>query len=96
VSSVWNFGLTETWVFAGVRQRDGMLRRGLAFVAVNNAALGLTLPALFLLTSLLGMHYLMANLVTIFAMMLLRYIIADRVIWKVGQPLPAGDVASAA
>ena len=39
-SSLWNFGLTEAWVFRG-RKPEGRLGRFVAFLLMNNACAGL-------------------------------------------------------
>ncbi len=78
VSTAWNFGLTEFWVFCGRGQRGDRLGRALAFFAVSNAALALTAPAMFVLTSVVGLHYLLSSLIVIAGLMVLRYAVADR------------------
>ena len=87
-SSLWNFLLTEHWVFADMRRRAGRLRRGALFFAMNNAALGLRGPMLFLLATGIGFHYLLANLISLVALLALRYFTADRFIWTNRQDPP--------
>ena len=57
-SSTWNFCLTERWVFpaAGGRRLGG---RFLLFLGMNNSTLLLRVPLLALLTSFLGINYLL-------------------------------------
>jgi dolichol-phosphate mannosyltransferase len=80
-SSTWNFCLTERWVFpaSGGRRLWG---RFLVFLAMNNSTLLLRVPLLALLTSLVGLHYLLSNLVTLVVLFLLRFLVSDRLIWK--------------
>ena len=82
VSTAWNFGLTELWVF-GDRQhvRSGM-RRLVMFFVVNNVALALRAPLLVGLTDGLGMHYLASNFLSLVAVFLVRFAVADTWIWK--------------
>jgi dolichol-phosphate mannosyltransferase len=82
-STLWNFGLTERWVFpgAGVRRLGARLSW---FLAVNNSTLLLRVPLLALLLSVLGVNYLVSNLLTLVALFLLRFLISDRFIWKAG------------
>ncbi|MBX6342296.1 MAG: GtrA family protein, partial [Thermomicrobiaceae bacterium] len=88
VSTLWLFGLTEVWVYADRgrgRQRFG---RMLAYFAMNNAALSLRGPAVYALTSLAGLYYLVSNVVSLVALTVLRFAIADSWIWG-RQPEPA-------
>ncbi|MPZ23777.1 MAG: glycosyltransferase [Dehalococcoidia bacterium] len=81
-SSLWNFGLTEAWVFSDRRQSRGTLQRMLAFVAMNNTALLLRGPVIFMLVSGFGLHYLIANLLSLGALTLIRFFTADNLIWR--------------
>jgi hypothetical protein len=75
---LWNFALVERWVFDG--GTDGRLRRLGLFALMNNAWLLLRTPFLFLLTNG-GVNYLWSNAIVLGAMTLVRFGIADRVIW---------------
>lgn len=81
VSTLWNFQLSERWVFGKAEQRTGTLWRLLMFFAMNNAALLLRGPMIYLLTDKLGLYYVASNLVSLVALTVLRYAVADRVIW---------------
>jgi dolichol-phosphate mannosyltransferase len=91
-SIVWNFVLSERWVFRGRRDR-GRLRRFVSFVAVNSLAFALSGPLLWILVSGLGLHYLVGNLLSIGVLMILRFLVADRLIW--GERRPLGRLRSA-
>jgi dolichol-phosphate mannosyltransferase len=81
-SSTWNFALAEKFVFEG---QGGSAARGgrlLAFLAVNNAALLLRAPMVFILTSPVGIQYAASNLISLLALTGLRFLIADSVIWS--------------
>jgi len=80
-SSTWNFAMTELFVFARPQGSKGRARRAGLFFAMNNAALGLRGPMLFVLATTLGIHYLIANLISLVALMGLRYVAADQLIW---------------
>src|SRR5215216_1937318 len=81
-STLWNFGLTESWVF-GKRATDRpFVTRLVSFLLMNNAMLLLRGPILTLLVSQWGVHYLLANLASLFAMTVLRYLLADKWIWN--------------
>jgi putative flippase GtrA len=80
-STSWNFLLLDRWVFPGRRQRSGPLRY-LAFSGVNNVALLLRVPMLAVLVSLLHVHYLAANLITLVVLFACRFVVSDRLIWK--------------
>ena len=80
-STFWNFALTETWVF-GVREtRRPFLVRMAGFLLMNNILLFLRAPILTFLVSMLGINYLISNLISLFAMTLIRYLVADQWIW---------------
>ena len=52
---------------------------------MNNVALVLRAPILFVLTSVLGMHYLLSNFISLAALTVARYVLADSWIWAKGQ-----------
>jgi dolichol-phosphate mannosyltransferase len=80
-SSTWNLCLTERWVFPDAgRRRLGS--RFLTFLAMNNSTLLLRVPLLALLTTTLGINYLVSNLLTLVVLFLLRFLVSDRFIWK--------------
>lgn len=81
-STLWNFVLTETWVFSDRKQREGRGRRLAAFYVMNNIALALRGPLLFILTTNLGVHYVLSNIISLVILMLLRYGLADNIIWR--------------
>jgi dolichol-phosphate mannosyltransferase len=84
-STLWNFMLTEKWVFAGRDHRHSGGRRAAAFFAMNNAALALRIPLLVLLTSTLGVNYLLSNVLSLVALTFIRFGVADVWIWAKAQ-----------
>ena len=80
-STLWNFVLTELWVFGEREHARSGLRRMAMFFSVNNAALLLRVPVLFALTTGLGVNYLVSNLVSLVGLTLLRFALADMWIW---------------
>ncbi len=80
-STTWNFLLTEGWVFSDRTGRSGVFRRAALFFVMNNAALLLRGPMLFLLVSVAGINYLVSNLVSLLALTLTRFVVADGWIW---------------
>jgi dolichol-phosphate mannosyltransferase len=80
-STTWNFGLNERFVFP-YEQRRPLWLRFVAFAGVNNAALVVRVPLLAVLTSGLGINYLLSNLLTLVALFVARYAISDRLIWR--------------
>ena len=80
-STLWNFALTERWVFADRQRREGRMMRLMVFFLMNNLALTLRGPMLYLLTSLMGIHYLVSNLISLAALTVVRYAVADNLIW---------------
>jgi putative flippase GtrA len=83
-STAFNFAGNESWVF-GSRRRGGVagvIRRFVAYDAVNLSALAIRLPLLQILTAGLHMNYLVANLISLVALTVLRFVIADLLIWS--------------
>jgi dolichol-phosphate mannosyltransferase len=90
-STLWNFCLTELWVFSDREHRRSRARRMGMFFLVNNAALPLRVPLLFALTSCLGMHYLLSNFLSLASLTILRFTLADHWIWVSGSRTAARD-----
>jgi dolichol-phosphate mannosyltransferase len=87
VSTLWNFALSEKWVFTdaeGDPKRSAGARL-MWFLGMNNAALLLRGPMLYVLVSLLGVNYLVANFVSLVALTILRFALADGFIWAQGK-----------
>jgi len=82
LSILWNFVFTERWVYAHRSCRFDWKSRLGAFFLVCTTAQVLTIPILYLLVDSAGAPYLLANLFAIAASTLVRFSIAERVIWK--------------
>ena len=81
VSSTVNFVMADAWVFNSA-SADGRTRRYVSFLAMNNAALALRAPMMWGLTHYFGLHYTLSNLASLLVMTLLRFGVADNVIWR--------------
>lgn len=81
-STAWNFALTEVWVFKGREHGRHAALRLASFWVMNNLALWVRGPALVLLTSTLGVHYLVSNFITLGGLTVARYAFADTWIWR--------------
>jgi len=80
-STAWNFSLIDKWVFAERNRDQPKIARFAPFLLMNSAALLLRAPFLVILTSGLGVHYLVSNLITLLALAIARYVFSDRWIW---------------
>jgi dolichol-phosphate mannosyltransferase len=87
-STLWNYVLTERWVFRRGRHRHRASHRMAMFFLINNAALVLRIPLLYVLTTVAGIHYLMSNILTIVLLLVIRFTLADTWIWARGSPGP--------
>lgn len=87
VSSLWNFGLTESWVFVSRRQPAGRGARVLKFLTINNLALLARGPIIVVMTSLLSIHYAVSVLTSLIVLAIARYVISDSWIWRGDTPL---------
>ena len=86
VSTLWNFSFTEFWVFSDRAARRGRGSRMALFFLMNNAALALRGPLLIVLTSGLGIHYAVSNIISLASLTLLRFALADSWIWAKDKP----------
>jgi putative flippase GtrA len=90
VSTIWNFALTESFVYRG-RKPGTLVGRGVRFALLNNAALLLRLPLLALLVEGFGIGVLVGNFVTLALMFFVRFVVADAAIFA-----PSDSAADAA
>ena len=67
-STLWNFLLSERWVFRGRDHALGIPARVETFFAMNNLALLLRIPLLYALVSGLGFNHLLANVMSLLAL----------------------------
>jgi putative flippase GtrA len=77
-SSTWNFLLTDNLVYRG-QKRSTRTRRWLGFMTMSNLVLLLRIPLLALLVGLLGVHYLLANILTLSLGFFLRFSSQERI-----------------
>ena len=86
ISTMWNFTLTEFWVFGDRRNNRTFMRRLLGFFVINNALLALRGPMISFMVEMLKMNYIAANLISIALATVLRYFLADKLLWKTASP----------
>lgn len=79
-STAFNFAGLEAWVFRGRRSR-GRVFRFILFDLINSSSLAVRLPVMFVLTSELQVHYLQSNIIALALTTLIRFLIADELIW---------------
>jgi dolichol-phosphate mannosyltransferase len=89
VSTGWNFLISERFVFNRSDQKYSRVLRGAMFYAMNNAALALRVPMLFVLTEALAINYVLSNVISLTLLMVLRFMSADRLIWRAPRQDPA-------
>lgn len=89
LTTLSNFVLNEQWVFDDRRERKTLTYRLRGFFLMNNVLLALRLPLLLILITLVGLHYLLANFISLIAMTIVRFFISDQIIWErlASQPL---------
>jgi dolichol-phosphate mannosyltransferase len=80
-SSTWNFVLAERFVFTPTAASRRRRSRFVQFLAVNNVLLLMRGPVLVLLTSGLHIMYLVSNVITLAALTVARFGVADTWIW---------------
>lgn len=79
-SAVFNFAITDRWVFSDRSQVELAGIRLARYLLMNNVLLLIHLPLMWLLIQA-GLHYLVANLAAILATSLVRYALSDDWIW---------------
>jgi putative flippase GtrA len=85
LSTLWNFTLTELWVFRGRPLRRSRGGRAVLFFAMNNAMLIGRGPLLVLLVGVAGLDPLGANFLSLVALTVVRFGISDGWIWQEGE-----------
>jgi len=85
-STLWNYTLTELWVFGDREHKRRWASRMGLFFLMNNAALAVRGPLLVLLTSGLGIHYVVSNVLSLVGLTLVRFALADTWIWAKASP----------
>lgn len=81
-STAWNFVITDWWVFRDRAPGRAAWHRFGMFWAMNNGALLVRGPLLWLFTSVFGIHYLVSNLITLVLVMAARYLASEFWIWQ--------------
>lgn len=77
LSTAWNFLLADRLVFRGAKNRRWLLRF-LGFAVINNAVLLARLPLLSWLVHQGGLDYVLANVTTLVAAFVVRFVVSDR------------------
>jgi dolichol-phosphate mannosyltransferase len=85
-STLWNFGLTETWVYQTKNMAKGRFKRLGLFFVMNMIALSLRTPMIYLLTAIMGIFYVVSNLVSLAILTVVRFVFSDAIIWKQASP----------
>ncbi len=79
-STTWNFLLSEALVFRS--WKPGIGKRFTLFLGMNGLALLGRGPIIYVLTVLMGVHYLISNLFSLLLLTVGRFLLADKVIWN--------------
>jgi dolichol-phosphate mannosyltransferase len=80
-STLWNFSLTEAIVYRAQSMAQGRAKRLGLFFVVNVIALALRTPMIYLMTTIMGIYYVVSNLVSLAVLTVLRFLVADNAIW---------------
>jgi putative flippase GtrA len=86
IAILCNFALAEWLVFRGARPHNSLLCRFAGYLLVSDASLLISGPLLLLLVSALGIDVLLANVLSLVALALGRFAIADSCIWGGDRP----------
>lgn len=91
-SSLWNYTLTDQFVFPDRRSGRHWVTRLALFTAANIAGLLVRGPLLVLLTSVAGIYYLLSNVISLGALAVLRFGMATAWIWPTQRRTYAYDL----
>ncbi|MCS7257209.1 MAG: glycosyltransferase [Thermomicrobium sp.] len=94
VSSLWNYTFTDRFVFPDRRSGRRWATRLSLFTAANIAGLLVRGPLLVLLTSFVGIYYLLSNILSLGALAVLRFGMATAWIWPTQRRTYAYDLHS--
>jgi putative flippase GtrA len=94
ISTTWNFVGIERWAFAKRSVGRRWLTRYAWFLTVNNLALMLRIPLLWSLVTLIGLHYVVGNVITLVILFLARFAVADGWIWRATEAVPTAKPTS--
>ena len=92
-STLWNFAFIETWAFRAKSPTNRRWHRFVMLMVVNNVANVLTAPLYVAFTSLLGINYLVSNILTLAIIFVGRFAVAER-IWGGGGAMATGAAVS--
>lgn len=81
-STMWSFILADVWVFENDQSQWSRQIRFGQFWLLNNSFLLVRGPVVWLLTDLVGLHYISSNLVSMTVFLIARYGLAERLIWR--------------
>jgi dolichol-phosphate mannosyltransferase len=81
ISTVWNFTLNEAWVYRMQSNTSSRFGRLGIFFVMNIIALALRTPIIYLFTSVMSIHYIISNLLSLGLLTLARFALADNIIW---------------
>ncbi len=79
-STTWNFLFSEMLVFR--TRQPGMPKRFALFLGMSGLALLGRGPIIYALTALVGIHYLLSNLISLILLTGVRFLLADNLIWS--------------
>ena len=85
--------MTEIFVYRLKNNDEGRVKRLGLFFAMNMVALLLRAPIIYIMTTLLGIYYIISNLTTLVILTSLRFLLADNVIWgRASAKSPVGHL----
>lgn len=82
VAIVWNFALTETWVFGRTHSAGGRLGRLVGFWSVSMAALAVQLPLGHLLDVALPFGYVVATCAALLVLVGVRFVVCRALLYR--------------
>ncbi len=78
---MWNFILTERWVFAGQARSGTLMGRGALFGALGNGSLLVQLPLAAVVAATTHATYLQSTAIVLLGLVMLRFTLLDRLLY---------------
>lgn len=82
VSVLTNFAMNDGWTFRDRKEGSSWIRRAIQYNGVALAGMGISLSTMAALMAILGMHYMLANLIALTTATVSNYVLNSRITWS--------------
>jgi dolichol-phosphate mannosyltransferase len=82
LSAAWNFFLYDRYFFSASRKGRPLMARAGSFLVTANATFAIGSPLLIVFRHVVGLPPMLANFLSIASTMVIRFLLADKLIWS--------------